>query len=122
MKYVKYIIAIVVTISVSAATLAQPAHTQMNMKAGLSATKTETIKVSGNCGSCKDRIEKAAKLPGVSKADWNAKTKLLTVCYDSKKVTIDAIQKSIAVAGHDTPKYKTPDKVYKALPACCKYR
>jgi len=30
--------------------------------------KTEAIKVSGNCESCKTRIEKAAKVEGVTKA------------------------------------------------------
>ena len=86
------------------------------------ATKTETIKVSGNCGSCKARIEKAAKVDGVSKADWNDKTKVLTLVYDPAKVSSDNVQKSIAAVGHDTPKYKADAKVYNALPGCCKYR
>jgi periplasmic mercuric ion binding protein len=84
--------------------------------------KTETIKVSGNCGSCKARIEKAAKTDGVSKADWSDETKLLTVVYDSNKVTIDNIEKKIAAVGHDTPKYKADQKAYDNLPGCCKYR
>ena len=45
-------------------------------------TKTETIKVSGNCESCQARIEKAAKVDGVSKASWDKTTKLLTLVYD----------------------------------------
>jgi periplasmic mercuric ion binding protein len=86
------------------------------------ATKTETIKVSGNCGSCKARIEKAAKVDGVTKANWNDKTKTLTLVYNSDKISSDKVQKLIAAVGHDTPKYKADAKVYNALPGCCKYR
>jgi len=85
-------------------------------------TKTETIKVSGNCGQCKDRIEKAAKMDGVSKADWNKETKMLTLAYDPSKVKSDDVQKKIAAVGHDTEKYKADTKTYNGLPGCCKYR
>ena len=86
------------------------------------ATKTETIKVSGNCESCKARIEKAAKEAGVTKADWSDKTKVLTLVYDLSKVKSDDVQKKIAAVGHDTPKFKATAAVYNALPGCCKYR
>ena len=86
------------------------------------ASKTETIKVSGNCESCKARIEKTALVDGVTKADWNQKTKVLTLVYDASKVKTDDVQKKIATVGHDTPKYKATDKAYNALPGCCKYR
>lgn len=122
MKTFKYFLVAIIAISVSVATSAQMDHSKMNMKTETSATNTEKVKVSGNCESCKDRIEKATKIPGVTKADWSIKTKVLTVTYDPKKVTIDAIQKSIAAVGHDTPKYKASDKVYNTLPGCCKYR
>lgn len=85
-------------------------------------TKTETIKVSGKCESCKARIEKTARVDGVTKAEWNVKTKVLTVAYNPSKVTSDDIQKKLAAVGHDTPKYKATDKAYNALPGCCKYR
>jgi len=84
-------------------------------------SKTETIKVSGNCGLCKARIEKAARIEGVSKAEWNQDSKQLTVVYDPSKVTADAIQKKIAAVGHDTEKYKADDKAYQKLDACCQY-
>lgn len=85
-------------------------------------TKTETVKVLGNCDMCKARIEKAAKTDGVSQAQWDAKTKLLTLVYDPSKTSPDGISKKVAAAGHDTPKYKADDKVYNQLPGCCKYR
>ena len=85
-------------------------------------TKTETIKVSGNCDMCKARIEKAAKLDGVSKAEWNKKDKMLTATFDPAKTSIDAIGKKIAAAGHDTEKAKATDAAYDKLPGCCQYR
>ncbi|MDO9257458.1 MAG: efflux RND transporter periplasmic adaptor subunit [Bacteroidales bacterium] len=82
-----------------------------------------TFKVSGNCEMCKDRIEEAAKsVKGVSTADWNAKTKIMDVEYNSVLTSVETIQKAIAKSGHDTGKYKASDKVYRALPACCLYR
>jgi len=91
-------------------------------KSGAAVTKTEVIKVSGNCGMCKERIETAAKIDGVSQADWNKDTKKLTLVYNPSKVKSDDVQKKIAAAGHDTEKFKADDKTYNSLPGCCKYR
>ena len=91
----------------------------------MSAAKMEhqTIKVSGNCDQCKNRIETAAKsVTGVSSADWSTETKMLHVQFDGAKTNSDAIQKAIAKVGNDTEKYKASDAAYKALPECCKYR
>ena len=106
------------------AILAMVALTNSNAQTGAktSATKTEAIKVAGNCGMCKERIETAAKVDGVSKADWNKDTKMLTLAYDPSKVKSDDIQKKIAAVGHDTEKYKADTKTYNGLPGCCKYR
>jgi copper chaperone CopZ len=86
------------------------------------ALKTETLKVSGNCDMCKARIEKAARLDGVSKAEWNVETRLLTLVYESSKVKSDDVLKKIASVGHDSEKFKADDKTYNSLPGCCKYR
>ncbi|MDP3180988.1 MAG: heavy-metal-associated domain-containing protein [Bacteroidota bacterium] len=85
-------------------------------------TKFETIKVSGNCDMCKARIEKAAKIDGVTKAEWSKKDKTLTATFDPAKTSIDAIGKKIAIAGHDNEKAKATDAVYDKLPGCCQYR
>lgn len=98
---------------------------EMDMKDGTKMTNKEhqTIKVSGNCEMCKDRIETAAKsVTGVSSADWSTETKMLHVQFDGAKTNSDAIQKVIAKAGHDTEKHKATDAAYKALPECCLYR
>jgi mercuric ion binding protein len=85
-------------------------------------SKTESVKVLGNCDMCKARIEKAAKIDGVIKAEWNKDSKMLTLVYNPGKVTSEAVQKRIAAVGHDTEKFKADDKVYSNLPGCCKYR
>ena len=86
-------------------------------------SKTEKIKVYGNCGMCESRIEKEVKsINGVSAADWNKDTKMLDVTFDDAKVKIDDIHKAVAKVGHDTDKVKADDKVYEALPGCCHYR
>lgn len=84
-------------------------------------SKTDSVKVSGNCGMCETRIEKALKMDGISAADWNVKTKMLTVTYAADQISLDDIQRKIAEVGHDTPKFKATEAVYSKLPGCCKY-
>lgn len=93
-----------------------------NTNAQSATTKTETLKVSGNCDMCKTRIEKAAKIDGVTKAEWSVKNKTLTATFDPAKTNIDAIGKKIAAAGHDNDKAKATNVVYEKLPSCCQYR
>ncbi|WP_035694312.1 heavy-metal-associated domain-containing protein [Flavobacterium soli] len=83
--------------------------------------KTETVKVYGNCGMCKKKIETAANEKGISKADWNVETAMLTITYDTKKTSQDAILKKVADAGYDSDKYTAKDEVYDALHGCCQY-
>jgi mercuric ion binding protein len=117
MKTLKLYLIAIIALTVSVATSAQMTdHSKMNMN------KTETIKVSGKCETCKARIEKTAKVDGVSKAEWSVKTKILTLVYNPMKVKSDDIQKRLAAVGHDTQKYKATEKAYNALPSCCKYR
>lgn len=84
--------------------------------------KTETIKVWGNCESCKSRIEKAAKDAGAATADWSDETLMLTVSYDESKTSSLNIEKQIASVGYDTRDVKGSDEAYKNLPGCCQYQ
>jgi mercuric ion binding protein len=85
--------------------------------------KTEKFRVEGNCNMCKTRIEKAANsVEGVQSADWDVKTKMITVRFDPAKTDLHKIQMAIAKAGHDTEMHKASDEAYNELPACCKYR
>jgi periplasmic mercuric ion binding protein len=114
MKSIKFIIAAICAVVLSVGSI--------NAQNPSQSSKTETFKVSGNCELCKSRIEKAAKIDGVSKAEWNSNTKIITLVYNPAKVSSDAVLKKIAAAGHDNEKYKADDKTYNKLPGCCKYR
>lgn len=92
-----------------------------NMKMGK--TEMSTIQVQGNCEMCQSRIEKAAlSVAGVKNAKWSADTKLLELVFNPSQTSSNAIQKAVAVVGHDTEKYKATKEVYDKLPGCCKYR
>lgn len=127
MKTVKIIIVALLAVVLGSNSYAQMHdHSKMDMsktnsKMDMTSTKTETIKVWGECETCQASIEKASKVDGVSKANWDKTTKLLTLVYDPSKVKSDDIQKKIAAVGYDTEKYKAEDKVYAKLNACCKY-
>ncbi len=84
-------------------------------------SKTETLKVYGNCGMCKTKIEKAGTQKNVSKTVWSEETAMATITYDAKKTNTDAILKKIALVGYDSDNFLAPDAVYKKLHGCCKY-
>ena len=69
-------------------------------------TKTEEIKVSGNCGMCKKTIEKAGNINDIATVVWNKETKIATVTYDESKTNKEEIAK---------------DEDYDNLPGCCQY-
>jgi len=81
----------------------------------------ETIKVWGNCGTCKKHIEKAAKSAGAVTANWNQDSKQLKVSFDPAKTSSITIQQAIAKAGYDTQDFKGDDKAYGNLDGCCQY-
>jgi cation transport ATPase len=83
---------------------------------------TANIKVYGNCGMCKDRIEKAVDTKGVKQAKWNISTKNLEVIYVPEKISEKKIRELVSAAGHDTDSTKAKDAVYAKLPFCCLYR
>ena len=84
-------------------------------------TKSENLKVAGECGMCKTKIEKAAKSAGASYAVWNEDTKELSVKYNSNSSNAAKIQQAIAAVGYDTEKFKATDETYNKLHSCCKY-
>jgi hypothetical protein len=84
-------------------------------------SKTDTIKVYGNCSMCKTKIEKAGTQKNISKVIWSEETNMATITYDATKTNTDAILKNISLVGYDSEKFLAPDAVYKKLPGCCKY-
>jgi cation transport ATPase len=78
--------------------------------------------VNGKCEMCEKRIEMAALADsGVSKADWNKETKMITVTLDDSKTDMDKVGAAIAKVGHDTKTNKASDETYNSLLDCCKY-
>ncbi|MBK7231183.1 MAG: heavy-metal-associated domain-containing protein [Saprospiraceae bacterium] len=80
-----------------------------------------SFEVSGNCAMCKKKIENAVKIKGVKKANWDIKTKQLSLLHHPEMISLDQIQLRIAAAGYDTPKYRANDETYEALHECCHY-
>ncbi|MBS1645127.1 MAG: TonB-dependent receptor [Bacteroidetes bacterium] len=104
-KYLLLVLSLVISLS---------AHAQKNKK-------TESIKVFGACGDCKERIENAVHELGIKKANWDEQTQLLTVSYDSLRFSRKQIEQKVASVGHDTYDFQATDEVYENLPGCCHY-
>ena len=78
--------------------------------------------VRGNCGMCKNTIEKAANnVEGVANANWDVDKKKIDVSFDDAKTDEMAIHNAIAASGYDTEKVAGSEEAYKGLPGCCKY-
>lgn len=82
-----------------------------------------SFRVEGECGMCQDRIESTAmELDGVISAEWDIQSKIMDVIIDENVISISALRRSIAMAGHDNGNFLAPDEVYDNLHGCCKYR
>ena len=78
--------------------------------------------VKGVCKMCKDRIEKGTiKIKGIKYVTWDIMSNNISLIYNSKKTSLDQIQKEISLLGHSTEKYKAPEEIYNILPDCCRY-
>mgnify|MGYP000312526779 CR=1 FL=1 len=79
------------------------------------------IKTSAVCNHCKTKIEKGLlKQKGVKEAILNLDNKILTVTYDSDKITPEKLRASISKLGYDADDVKADPVAYKKLPNCCK--
>jgi len=83
---------------------------------------TDTLEVSGICGMCEERIENAALIKGVKKAEWSVDQQSLVVVYRTDKTSIEEIAEAIAEAGHDNGLITCTDEQYDNVHNCCKYR
>ena len=78
----------------------------------LDINKTEKFKVDGQCDMCKKSIENVAKsLDGVGSSQWDKSNKSRIVSYDDKTTTLQKIQTSIAMAGHDTEMFSASESI-----------
>lgn len=86
-------------------------------------SKTENLRVEGNCGMCKENIETAAKVDKhVESAKWDKKTKMLTVTYNAGLTSTKNILQHIAKVGYDNLTFRASDKSYRNLETCCQYK
>lgn len=86
-----------------------------------SGNRTDSLKVNGNCGSCKKHIESSALSAGATSATWDTKTKFLKINYDPAATNPLKIETAIAAAGYDTQDVRADDKAYNKLDECCQY-
>jgi hypothetical protein len=84
-------------------------------------SKTDTVKIFGNCGMCETKIEKAGTQKNIAAVDWDKNTKMATLIYDSKITNKEEILKRIALVGYDSEKVYAEETAYRALPSCCQY-
>ncbi|MET3731095.1 TonB-dependent receptor domain-containing protein [Moheibacter stercoris] len=87
----------------------------------MSGLESKTIKVRGNCGMCKTRIENAVKSFPSASGTWDIYSKVLEVKFDPKQTNFNSIMKKVAEVGHDNELFLADDSVYKTLPGCCLY-
>jgi mercuric ion binding protein len=80
---------------------------------------TKKIKVEGECDMCKDKIEAALDIPGVSFAEWDVESKMLTVRFNDKKINEDEIHTLMSELGYATDKLAANVASQKKLDSCC---
>ncbi len=86
------------------------------------AQSTISISVSGKCGMCQHRIEKAAnKVKGVSDAAFDLKTQKLSITT-TKDFNRKALVDDLLKLGHDADGKQATKASYDKLHECCHYR
>ncbi|GGG84311.1 hypothetical protein GCM10007415_16820 [Parapedobacter pyrenivorans] len=93
----------------------------INSFAQIKDAETATVTIYGNCEMCKATIEEAGNVKREANVQWDQKTKVATLTYNSGKTDPDEILKRIALAGYDSENFLAPDDVYAKLPECCQY-
>ena len=85
-------------------------------------TKTDSFKVYGNCGMCKETIESALKKKdGILSKNWDKEKQEITVTYDPAKISVQKIGEKIASVGYDNQYATAKNESYNNLHKCCQY-
>ncbi len=110
-------------ISISITLLALLFIFQSNAHAQRDNITTTEITVLGNCGMCKERIEKAAySVRGMRRADWDQQKQILELTFRNDRTDQEIIERAIAKAGHDTENFLTDENTHANLHHCCVYK
>jgi periplasmic mercuric ion binding protein len=92
------------------------AHTQKKD----AAIQTVTIQTSAQCSDCEERIESLLNYTkGVKFAELDNETKIVTVKFMSKKITLKTICEKLNEIGYDANEFKAPKATVLKLPKCC---
>lgn len=121
MKKIKYLAIVCISLAIISCSNKAETETSETSTVVANGQANSTFKVWGNCEMCKETIEGSLKVEGITKADWSPETKMISVAYDTSKITLDQIQKNIASVGYDNENYKGNDSAYNELPECCQY-
>ncbi len=85
--------------------------------------KVETVEIqtSAVCEMCKETIEKQlAFTKGVTAADLDLKSFIVTVSYKTNKTSVEEIRTAINAVGYDADDSPAPKEAYDKLHGCCK--
>ena len=83
--------------------------------------QTVEIQTSAVCDMCKEIIEKQlAFTKGVTAAELDVKTSVVTVSYKANKTNADEIRKAINMVGYDADDSPAETNAYDDLHHCCK--
>lgn len=84
------------------------------------AEKAEIL-TSAICEMCKETIEyELTFTKGIKFVELDVETKIVTVEYNPKKISVDDIRKSISEVGYNADSVKRDPKAYANLPFCCR--
>lgn len=95
----------------------------LSINVGLAQKTIETIEIqtSAVCDMCKETIEKQlAFTKGVTAAELDIKTAVVTVSFKTNKATIEDIRKAINEVGYDADNSKATKDAFDNLHECCK--
>ena len=82
----------------------------------------ETVKIetSAQCEMCKERIEEEMQFTkGVTAANLDVESQILTITFKSKKTNLDKIKRAISLIGYDADEILADEKAHNKLPKCC---
>ena len=76
---------------------------------------------SAECNTCKIAIEeKLNYTKGIRFVELDVPSKVLTVSFIPKKISLDSIKTIVSELGFDVDNVKANKEAYNALPECCK--
>jgi len=93
----------------------------INIASAQKSIETVEIQTSAVCDMCKETIERQlAFTKGVTAAELDVKTAIVTVSYKTNRTTIEDIRLAINEVGYDADDSKAADEAYEDLHHCCK--